>query len=123
TYSGLDSQPAASPDGKMIAFRSTRDGTPRIWIKQRPGGTEAALTAGPDSNPRFSPDGSTIIFTRGHGDRTVGVVYRVPVLGGDARKVVSALEADWMPDGREIVYVAADPGGGGFRSRLSRISI
>ena len=33
TYSGHDSSPAASPDGKTIAFSSDRDGRRRIWLK------------------------------------------------------------------------------------------
>ena len=59
TYSGHDSRPAASPDGKTIAFMSDRDGVPRIWLKQVAGGGELALTEGRDDFPRFSPDGST----------------------------------------------------------------
>src|SRR5258705_11824414 len=46
TYSGRDSAPAASPDGKLVAFVSTRDGRNRIWLKQLADGTEAVLTAG-----------------------------------------------------------------------------
>ena len=55
TYSGVDSQPSVSPDGKTIAFGSSRDGKNRIWVKQVAGGTEAVLTEGPDASPRFAP--------------------------------------------------------------------
>src|SRR5438552_6114221 len=64
TYSGHDYSPAASPDGKTIAFTSDRDGRPRIWLKDLGSGHETALTAGPDDYARFSPDGSTILFSR-----------------------------------------------------------
>lgn len=34
TYSGHDFNPAASPDGRMVAFTSDRDGRQRIWLKE-----------------------------------------------------------------------------------------
>jgi len=104
TYSGHDTSPAASPDGRTIAFCSDRDGRPRIWLKQLADGSEAALTPGPDDFPRFSPDGSTILFVRAEGPRNS--LYRVPALGGDARKLVDdATTGDWSPDGRRIVFL------------------
>src|SRR5215472_1367717 len=77
TYSGHDYSPAASPDGKTIAFTSDRDGRPRIWLKDLAGGGESALTAGPDDYARFSPDGSTILFSRTQG--AVTSLYKMPV--------------------------------------------
>src|SRR5262249_50599790 len=56
TYSGHDSSPAASPDGRTIAFSSDRSGRRGIWLKDLTNGGEAALTDGPDDDyPRFSP--------------------------------------------------------------------
>jgi len=101
--SGLDSAPAASPDGKSIAFASSRDGTSRIWIKQLEGGREIAITDGPDYSPRFSPDGSMVLFARGNPPNTL---YRVPSVGGEAQKVVAdAVEGEWSPDGKHIAFV------------------
>ena len=34
TYSGSDDSPAVSPDGKTIAFSSSRNGKRQIWLKQ-----------------------------------------------------------------------------------------
>ena len=104
TYSGSDSSPAVSPNGEVIAFRSDRDGTPRIWLKQLRGGDEIALTTGPDDHPRFSPDGSSLLFLRSDGP--LASLYRVPVLGGVARKVVEDVRsADWSPDGARIAFI------------------
>jgi serine/threonine protein kinase len=104
TYSGHDSSPNASPDGRSIAFASTRDGVSRIWLKELSRGAEVPLTAGPDNLPRYSPDGSMILFTRFEEMRTS--LYRVAVVGGEPRKVVdNALFGDWSPDGRQIVFV------------------
>jgi len=114
TYSGRDSEPDASPDGRLIAFTSNRDGRARIWVKQYPGGSEAALTAGPDHAPRFSPDGTAILFVRNDG--THESIYRTPLVGGDPRKVIEdASEADWSPDGKRIAFLRSEAGTGASR--------
>jgi Tol biopolymer transport system component len=103
TVSGHDRQPTASPDGGMVAFTSSRDGTPRIWLKQLAGGGEQPLTEGTDVSPRFSPDGSTILFLR---EEASGLsIYRQALVGGQARKLVeNAGDPCWSPDGALIAY-------------------
>jgi Tol biopolymer transport system component len=104
TYSGRDLSPAASPDGRTIAFASERDGRRRIWLKQLAADSEVALTSGHDDYPRFSPDGSLVLFLRAQGTRLS--LFRVPLLGGEPRKLVEdASDGDWSPDGRQIVFL------------------
>jgi Tol biopolymer transport system component len=104
TFSGGDRDPAASPDGRLMAFASTRDGTSRIWIKQLQGGGEAPLTTGDDRYPRFSPDGSSVLFIRLEGDARAA--YRIALVGGEPRKLAEdVFQADWMPDGQRIAFM------------------
>jgi serine/threonine protein kinase len=104
SFSGRDFSPAVSPDGRTIAFSSDRDGQPRIWLQQVSGEAEAPLTTGPDDSPRFSPDGTQILFARPDGDGTS--LFRAAVLGGEARRLVAnAVEGDWTPDGRGVVFL------------------
>jgi len=109
THSGSDSSPAASPDGRSVAFVSRRDGTARIWLKQLATGDETALTAGPDGFPRFSPDGSSVLFRR-EGPEGPSL-WIVGALGGEPRRLVAdALEGDFSPDGRSVAFVRGLPG-------------
>jgi serine/threonine protein kinase len=104
TYSGRDSSPAVSPDRKLIAFTSDRDGHSRIWLKQLASGNEFALTAGPDDFARFSTDGSMVLFSRNEGSRTS--LFRAATFGGDMRKVLTdVVSADFSPDAQHIGFV------------------
>jgi serine/threonine protein kinase len=101
TYSNHDHSPAASPDGRLIAFSSDRDGRWRIWLKEIASGSEVPLTTGSrDDFPRFSNDSSMILFTRANS------LYRMSIVGGEPRKLLDdAIAGDWSPDGREVVFM------------------
>ena len=65
TQSGHDSSPVWSPDGKTIAFLSSRDGTSQVYLLPMDGGEAHPLThlsTGADL-VKWSPDGKVILFT------------------------------------------------------------
>ena len=59
TRSGKDSQPRWSPDGKFLAFTSSRDEKPQIYLLPftAPGGEPRPLTSMPNgaTSPSWSP--------------------------------------------------------------------
>ncbi|HYC61942.1 MAG TPA: protein kinase [Thermoanaerobaculia bacterium] len=115
TYSGNDYSPAVSPDGKLLAFASSRDGVQRIWLKQVAGGGEVALTEGIDDFPRFTPDGASVLYVRADPERRrPGSLWRVAVVGGEPRRVLDEVTtADVSPDGTEIAFTRPVPVKGG----------
>jgi Tol biopolymer transport system component/DNA-binding winged helix-turn-helix (wHTH) protein len=105
--SGLNIDPALSPDGSLLAFSSDRAGTGNldIWVQRVPGGDPIRLTtdAADDVEPSFSPDGASIVFAR----RETGGIYIVGAHGGDARLLAAAQRAHaprFSPDGRSVAY-------------------
>jgi dipeptidyl aminopeptidase/acylaminoacyl peptidase len=67
TQSGHDSSPVWSPDGKTVAFLSSRSGDSQVYLLSMEGGEAHALTkisTGADM-VKWSPDGKTLAFTSG----------------------------------------------------------
>jgi dipeptidyl aminopeptidase/acylaminoacyl peptidase len=65
TQGGHDTRPQWSPDGKKIAFLSSREGASQIYVMAAQGGNAkkfTSLSTGAD-NEKWSPDGRTIAFT------------------------------------------------------------
>ena len=127
---GIDDQPAWSPDGLRIAFRSFRDGKSDVWVMDADGGDQTNLTFADvffpeelNDRPSWSPDASTIVFSRGFG---LGQsLWRVPAAGGPLEPFVSwtgldLLEPAWSPDGALIAFRRYDRAEG--RSTLEFVS-
>ncbi len=84
-----DTVPACSPDGKRIAFTSSRDGNWEIYAVSSGGGTAKRLTNDPgnDGLPTWSPDGNRIAFISDR-DGSWGI-YLMNADGGDQKKIIT----------------------------------
>jgi len=124
TTTGGNTAPDVSPDGRRVAFVSTRDGNPEIYEVDLEGGEARRLTKTGDreANPRFLPSGDLLyVLDKGSKARLMrlaagSTAAPLPVLEID--QPVVAL--DVSPDGERIAYVAgklAEAGKG--KSQLS----
>jgi serine/threonine protein kinase/Tol biopolymer transport system component len=98
-----------SPDGKLVAFASTRSGIRAIWLKQVSGGEEFTHKQDrwEDRNPIFSPDGQEIAFISQR-DGQNGV-WSMPTLGGTSILLKTLEGTDqnllkWSKDGATIYF-------------------
>src|SRR5262249_30813434 len=87
TQSAINKWPAYSPDGKQIAFGSSRDGNFEIYTMNADGTNARRLTHshGLDMRPCWSPDGSCIAFTSNRDGRYQ--IYVMKADGSDVRRI------------------------------------
>lgn len=80
-----------SPDGKMIAFASTKSGSKNIWIKQTNSGEAIQITKDEfrNENPIWSPNGEELAYFSTKGEKAG--FWRIPILGG-APKLIATVE-------------------------------
>ena len=114
-----DWDPSWSPDGKRIAFSSTRDGhfigdvgiTSDIYVMDADGGNQQRLTENRknDWDPSWSPDGKRIAFSSDRkGDLQNFEIYVMDADGGNQRRLtenrVYDMSPSWSPDGKRIAF-------------------
>jgi Tol biopolymer transport system component len=108
----LEHMPDYSPDGKLIAFSSTRTGAEEIYIANADGTNPKQVTTmgGPVcSGARWSPDGHTIVFHSG-GRESRRQVYLLDVKTGVIKRLTddsaASTQASWSQDGKAIYYTS-----------------
>ncbi|HUJ71123.1 MAG TPA: S9 family peptidase, partial [Verrucomicrobiae bacterium] len=127
-----DQEPAWSPDGRLLAFRSNRsmpdpDRTydSNIWVVAADNTdkgahlTQVTTNPGSDVAPAWSPDGKWIVYVTQldpklfqYGTRHIAVS---PATGGPAKVLTQAFDrmsrtARFSPDGQFIYFIADDDG-------------
>jgi eukaryotic-like serine/threonine-protein kinase len=106
-----DSAGTFSPDGKTIAFASSRAGHMKIWIKLTGGGEPIQITKDDmlNLNPIWSPDGRELAFVSARANQFG--IWHVAALGGAPAsfKIFEPFEAplqlkQWSKSGGTIYY-------------------
>ncbi len=100
-----------SPDGRYLAYISTKRGRSSLWVRQV--AIESAVQIVPPNtttsiaDAAFTPDGNFLDYTAYVSYATDGKVYQVPVLGGTPHRLLDDANAcvSFSPDGRQMVYV------------------
>jgi len=120
TFGSVDVQPAWSPDGRMIAFMSIREGnTPHLYEKASDGSGNVRTLLADDANedwPTWSPDNRYLVFT-GHGTGADArqSIWALPLSGGKPFAVLQDPQFDIYqpavsPDGKWLTYVSTQSG-------------
>jgi WD40 repeat protein len=106
---GLNAWPAYSPDGRLIAFSSSRDGDFDLYRMNADGSNVQRLLRRPgmDARPAWSPDGRRLAFLANQEGN-----YNIAIMDADGsnfRIVVDHPERDdypaWHPNGKKLVFV------------------
>ncbi len=108
-----DLQPRFSPDGKRIAFLSTRSGHLAVWVADRNGTNAVELaTAAARDAPSWSPDGQEIAYTCRIGGNAEDICAIGPA-GGAPQRLTTDPARDilpsWSRDGRWIYFASIKP--------------
>jgi eukaryotic-like serine/threonine-protein kinase len=108
------SDPALSPDGRMIAYvMASPDGRVDLYSGRVRGGARIRLTndEAVEESPRFSPDGERIAFTSATDPGGLREIRVVPTLGGAVLSTIPrAVNPAWSPDGRLACVRRGDKG-------------
>ena len=117
TAEEMDDQPAWSPDGMRIAFRSMRSGNWDIWVMAANGTGQVNLmtdllpATSSDHNPAWSPDGLRIVYSSDIDNFAYPKLWTMRRDGTDKRRVLplsGMTDIDgmpsWSPDGTRIAF-------------------
>ena len=106
-FGGMNLSPSWSPDGKL-AFSSSRNGYPNIYVMEGSGGNARRLTneKGPDVSPTWNrKTGSQIAFVSG---RTgLPQIYTMDADGTNLQRVTEqgyAVSPNWSPNGQFLTF-------------------
>jgi TolB protein len=110
----INLSPRWSPDGRLIAYTSYRNGNPDLFVLNFDSGRRDVLSSqrGLNATPGWSPDGQWLAFAMSAGGGTN--LFLLPKGGGTPRPLTSgpsiSVSPSFSPNGRQIVF-NSDRGG------------
>ena len=108
------SEPALSPDGKLVAVSANEGSRPDIWIHDISRSVKSRLSFAPEdkSMPVWSPDGKQSVYSHRHSGQS-DILVKPADGSGEAQPLVSTQAwedpSDWSADGTRILYEVRDP--------------
>jgi TolB protein len=109
-HQAFEESPRFSPDGKHIAWVSTRDGNQEIYTASSDGKDVRRLTSevAPDNGPSWSPDGKRIAFASARAGNFE--IHLMDADGGNVRRLTRHPALDYWPafspDGKRIAFTS-----------------
>jgi Tol biopolymer transport system component len=128
TTVGTATAASVSPDGRYVAYATGEAvrtgfvalwpaGRSSLWVKQI--STDRAVEIVPAADVQykgttFSPDGEFVYYVTADQDNPEGALYRVSVLGGTSRKILTVINTpvSISPDGKQLAFVRNRPSEG-----------
>ncbi len=114
TSTGRAIAPAISPDGKYVTYIADDLGKQSLWLRQTETLSNVQILPPADVSFQgltFSPDGNYLYYVIYKMPKHIGVLYRVPILGGTSQKVVEDVDTaiTFAPDGQRFAFVRQYP--------------
>jgi Tol biopolymer transport system component/DNA-binding winged helix-turn-helix (wHTH) protein len=116
TRTGGSALPAISRDGKYVAYVNLESGRESVWLLQLATAARQQIVPPEQvsyADLHFTPDGSELYFTRREGALPVRSSYRLPALGGVAKKLRDDLDSPAMlsADGAHLAFARRNGAG------------
>ncbi len=110
TNSGRVNDSAISPDGKYVAYVVESGGKQSIWLRQIANSSNTQMVPPADTQfygGTFSRNGNELYYIAKEINNSIGVLYRVPVMGGSPLKLIHDVDGPvtLSPDEKQLAFV------------------
>ena len=115
TTSGKATRATISPDGKYVVYVESDLGKQSLWVRQVAVTSNVEIVSPGEVFYRgltFSPDGNYIFYVVQEGNNPIQVLYQVPVLGGQPRRILTNIDSPiaFRSDGAKFAFVRRSRG-------------